>query len=343
MPRIKLFLMRHSKSCSNHVRELAETEDWEDPVVKIAKAIRDPGLSVIGRRMASTYGPRLCQRLEAAGFECSKAFIASSGLRRAKETARLVFGRDPTTVRYFKENGNIPENTPRGERHTTPHWASFLRHLSTLVTDDKHVAVVGHGSFLANQVWPSITGGKKHAGRFHNLDGVLIEGEFEGGRLRVDSVREFKYDGAVKPTVDDKCAAPEQERFIQRKLAAHTRKMRKQQRGAGYGMPLGYYNDGAQMRGTYSDPTGAGLAGSSDSMIRAPLAQTGGRRRTLKQHGGWAPPSVMGAFLTNGAQLLPVAAYLGYKMNKSAKGRRTRKGRTGRTGRTGRGRRTHRR
>lgn len=334
---MKLFLMRHSKSCSNHVREVAGTDDWEDPVVKIAKAIRDPGLSVIGRRMASTYGPQLRKRLEAAGFECSKAFIASSGLRRAKETARLVFGRNPTTVRYFKENGNIPENTPKGARHTTPHWASFLRHLSTLVTDDSHVAVVGHGSFLANQVWLSITGGKRHAGRFHNLDGVLIEGSFKDGRLRVDSVREFKYNGSVSADEgEDKCAVPEQERFVQRKLAAHTRKMRRQ-RGAGYGMPLAYYNDGAQMRGTYADPTGVGLAGSSGGMIRAPLEQTGGRRRaTQRQHGGWAGPSVMGAFVANGSRLLPVAAYMAYKMNKSA-------ATTRRRSRRARGRRTRRR
>lgn len=341
MPRIKLFLMRHSKSCSNHVRDVAGTDDWEDPVVKVAKDIRDPGLSVIGRRMASTYGPRLCQRLEAAGFECSKALIASSGLRRAKETARLVFGRDPTTLRHFTENGNIPENTPRDQSYTTPNWHSFLRHLSTQVTEDEHVVVVGHGSFLANQVWPSITGGKKHAGRFHNLDGVLVDGDFADGRLRVHSIREFKYNGTVSATGSDTCAVPEQEHFIRRKLVAHTRKMRKQ-RGAGYGMPLGYYNDGAQMRGTYSDPTGTGLAGSSDAMIRAPLTQTGGRRRTLrnqKQHGGWAAPSVMGAFISNGTQLLPVAAYLGYKMSKSAKGRASRKSRKGQ----GRGRHTRRR
>jgi hypothetical protein len=329
MPQIKLFLMRHSKSCSNHVRESATTGDGEDPIVKIAQAIRDPGLSVIGRRMASSYGPRLCQRLAAAGFECGKAIVACSGLRRAKETARLVFGRDPTTVRYFKENGNIPENTPRFSRHTTPNWNAFLRHLSTLATEDSHIAVVGHGSFLANQAWPSITGGKKYAGRFQNLDGVLIEGALNNGHLQIDNVREFKYDGAVSATGSDKCAVPEQQRFVQRKLGAHTRKMVKMQKGGYVGMPLAYFKDGAQMQGTTTDYTGVGLAGSSAAMVRAPLTQTGGRRRRrltrAEQQQGGFHPSVMGSFLTNGMRLVPAVAYVGYNMMKSQKKTRRKK------------------
>lgn len=220
--------MRHAKSCSNHVRESSTTDDDTDPIIKIARSIRDPGLSVNGRQMAANYGTRLCRRLEAAGFECGKALIASSGLRRAHETARAVFGRDPITVRYFKESDTIPE---RSSSYTTPNWRAFIKHLSTLVTDNDHVAVVGHRSFLTNQMWPSITGGKKYAGQVNNLDGVLIEGDIiNGGNLQISRVREFKYNGAAPVKISDKCSVPEQERYIQRKLRAHTRKMSAKQR-----------------------------------------------------------------------------------------------------------------
>jgi phosphohistidine phosphatase SixA len=223
MTRIKLFLMRHAKSCSNHVRESSNT----DPIIKIARSIRDPGLSVNGRQMAANYGSRLCKRLEAAGFECDKALIASSGLRRAHDTARAVFGRNPTTVRHFKESDTIPK---QDSNYTTPNWRAFIKHLSTLVTDNDHVAVIGHRSFLTNQMWPSITGGKKYAGRVNNLDGVLIEGDIIDGQLQISRVREFKYDGTAPAKVSDKCSVPEQERYIQRELRAHTRKMSAKQR-----------------------------------------------------------------------------------------------------------------
>ena len=77
-------------------------------------------------------------------------------------------------------------------------------------------------------------------------------------------------------------------------------------------MPLAYFQDGAQMRGTEGSETGVGLAGMSTDWVREALTQTGGRR-SRKQQGGFSP-SVMGAFAANGARLLPLAAYMGYKM-----------------------------
>jgi hypothetical protein len=73
-------------------------------------------------------------------------------------------------------------------------------------------------------------------------------------------------------------------------------------------MPLAYFKDGAQMQGTTSEP-GALLGGTSSTWAREAIPQTGGRR----QAGGFSP-SVMGAFASNGARLLPLAAYMGYKM-----------------------------
>ena len=94
-------------------------------------------------------------------------------------------------------------------------------------------------------------------------------------------------------------------------------------KGGAYTLPLAYFKDGAQMQGTSGTPTGVGLAGASASWIRAPLVQTGGRRR---QGGGWFAPSVMGSFATNGLQYLPgPALYSGYKLYTKGRGRRTQK------------------
>jgi hypothetical protein len=117
-----------------------------------------------------------------------------------------------------------------------------------------------------------------------------------------------------------------------------------QQQGGGVNMPLAYFQDGAQMRGTEGSETGVGLAGMSTGWVREALTQTGGKRRSRRQqqggfsdrqkdgrssrqNGGFSP-SVMGAFATNGARLLPLAAYMGYKMYSNDSGshhRRTKK------------------
>ncbi len=87
-------------------------------------------------------------------------------------------------------------------------------------------------------------------------------------------------------------------------------------------MPLAWYQPGAQMRAPYiAEATGEGAAGSTAGWARIGLAQTGGRRRTRKQQGGFAP-SVMGSFVENGARLIPVASYMGYKLFSGKKGRR---------------------
>ena len=118
-----------------------------------------------------------------------------------------------------------------------------------------------------------------------------------------------------------------------RKTAAPTRKMPRKQRGGGVTMPLGFYQDGAQMRGTYGSETGVGLGVMTENMARSALVQTGGRKKATRrrnQRGGFTP-SVMGSFAANGLSLLPVASYMGYRMmNKKGK---TRKGKAGRTGR----------
>jgi hypothetical protein len=98
-----------------------------------------------------------------------------------------------------------------------------------------------------------------------------------------------------------------------------SRRSQQQQQGGGVNMPLAYFQDGAQMRGTEGSETGVGLAGMSSGFVREALTQTGGKRRSRRQQGGFSP-SVMGAFAANGARLLPLAAYMGYKMYSNESG-----------------------
>jgi len=116
-------------------------------------------------------------------------------------------------------------------------------------------------------------------------------------------------------------------------------KQQRQQKGGGVTMPLGFFQEGAQMRGTYGSETGTGLGVMTDHMARSALVQTGGqtgghkkatRKQRKQQKGGFAP-SIMGSFAANGLSLLPMAGYMGYRMMN--KGSKTRKGKAGRTGR----------
>jgi phosphohistidine phosphatase SixA len=320
MPRIKLFLMRHSKSCSNHVRE----EESDDGAF-ISKGIRDPALSVIGTRNARRYGPVLRKRLASDGFDTDKALIAASTLRRAQLTAFLVFGRSPRVVPWFAENGQIPENTPEGRRYTAPKWSSFLAHLSTQVGEGDSVIIVGHGSYLRS-LWPRLTGSEK-AARLNNLDGILLDATISASGLRVHSFKEIPYTGPAFAAAKDQCSTEDTRKIevLRRGMnrehnSVRNRKTIRKQRGGNgcAGMPLAYFQDGAQMKGTFGEQTGVGLANPTANWVRPPLSQTGG-----------FSPSIMGAFATNGARLIPVAAYMGYKMytNKTKKKKKSRRSR----------------
>ena len=141
-----------------------------------------------------------------------------------------------------------------------------------------------------------------------------------------------------------------------RKTSTLTRKMyrsqRRKQSGGGVTMPLGFYQDGAQMQGTYGSETGTGLGGMTSTMAREALVQTGGstfgsrrrqrqRRETRKAQRGGFSPSIMGSFAANGLSLLPVASYMTYRMTH---GPGSKKGRTRKSGpvKTGRRRQTRR-
>jgi hypothetical protein len=201
---IRIVLLRHSKSCANHMRAVAGTHDPAHPLVAASQQVLDPALSEVGRTMAAAYGPVLRQRLQRIGFPTASALIASSGLRRAHTTAALLFpGRSVSVLPHIKEHGAIPENTPRRGRRCRPSWRLFLRNLATRCETD--YVVVAHGSFLAAEVWPAVAGAR-HS-RFANLDGFLVEGYLTPtGRLHVERLQEIPYGGHVDPTTtDDRC------------------------------------------------------------------------------------------------------------------------------------------
>jgi broad specificity phosphatase PhoE len=338
MVHVKIFLMRHSRSCSNLARDNATTEEQKNA----SQQIRDPALSQIGLAMARSYGPRLAAKLRSLGFslQSDTAILGSSYLRRARETIAALFpNRTYHLFSHFKEYGDIPENTPAGILYQKPNFKRFMQHISEVQVDTgaTEFVIVGHGSFLRVDAWASLSP-TLHK-RFSNLDGFLIEADMESGHLKNIQLRDVPHRATIPtPTSTDGCLVPQPlppakiaartKRMVHRGRKSQKQKQKQHNQKGGGSMPLAYFKDGAQFMGTYAEPTGVGIGVGSGSMIRDPITQTGGRRTQKQQQGGFSP-SVMGSFVEVGTRLVPVAAYMGYKLwtGKKNKSRRTRKGR----------------
>jgi phosphohistidine phosphatase SixA len=225
---IKLLLIRHSKSCANLMREHGARVRHtykRKAIFSASQKVRDPGLTKVGRQMAESYGSVLRAKAEAAGFNMDTAIIGSSALRRAKETASLLFPTASLTVfPHLTEHGRVPENTPKRHTHTRPDWNAFLRHLRVnRATSEQATAqfiIVGHGSYL-REVWRELTG--KPWSAFHNLDAFVVEGDLDvRGRLRVEHTGRLPYTGRVSATgADDQCLVV---------TTRHTRKIKRRDR-----------------------------------------------------------------------------------------------------------------
>jgi len=323
-----------------HGPEGPDPAGQSDPrLIQLSQGLRDPGLTAEGTRVAALYGPSLLGKLKDYGFNINNYMVGSSFLRRARETARLVFRcRSPISMAHFTENGAIPENTPATQSYAPPNWDRFTAHLSTLVHEGASVAVVGHGSFLGS-LWQAFTG-RVLKNRLDNLDGILLDIDVSKNGSHVHGVQEILCSVHVDPSVD-KCKVGDQQKIasLRRSMASkrqqrRSQKQRNQRGGNGCaGMPLGYFQPGAQMVGTSGSPTGAGLAGVSDGWVRTPLALIGGSRRQTQRRqqqrqqrqrqGGGFSASVMGAFASNGLRVLPgLAGYLGYKQYSNEQGQR---------------------
>lgn len=190
-----------------------------------SQQLRDPGLTMIGWQMAELYGPTLKARLAAAGFDMTRAVVGASALRRAKETATLLFpGHVVQVMPHLTEHGAIPENTPRaGLGGRKPSWAAFIEYLCETVPADQEcqLVVVGHGGFLRSEVWGALTGRPKT--RMRNLDAFVIEGDLDTatGRLLHRHVAEIPYTERIEGP--DRCVVAEDHAHVVR----HTRRHRK--------------------------------------------------------------------------------------------------------------------
>jgi len=227
MKEITLVMIRHSKSCTNHLRDVAGTHVVDHPLVAASQQIRDPALSVHGAAMARAYGPtlRAClQRLGLPPLLDSSVAIGNSGLRRARETASLLFPTIPTAdlvhFPHIKEFGNIPENTPSRLRRDRPDFRAFLRHLHGL--PQTTFIVVAHGSFLRSEAWPAVAPRRPHHARFGNLDAFVVRTKLtEDGRLLSPRTTDLPWRGG-KPRGADRCS-----RRVERLIARHTQKNRR--------------------------------------------------------------------------------------------------------------------
>ena len=308
--------MRHSKSCCNHIRHDSNVQN-----IPLSQEIRDPSLSVEGHRVATMYGPNIRSCLKKAGFDVDNALIASSMLKRAQETATLIFNRVPRTIDFFTENGAIPENTPADTTYRKPDWKQFIQQLAPLTKDGASVAVVGHGSYLGS-LWPALTG-KARDSRLNNLDGILLDIEVGAtGLTKVYGHRELRC--RMKPADHgDQCTVADTRKItaLSKRMTRYSKKgwgtRKANQRGGFASMPLGFHQAGAQFAGTTSYPTGTQTVFPTEgAYVRAPLVQS--------QAGGFSP-AIMGSFVANGARLVPIAGYMGYRMLSNQKKTRKRK------------------
>ena len=202
MVHVKIFLMRHSRSCSNLVRHYATT----DAQTEASQQISDPALSRIGLAMARSYGPRLQASLRAAGLNPDTAILGSSYLRRARETIAALFPNQTYHLfSHFKEHGAIPENTPAGAVvYQRPNFKLFMQHVADVqkTTGATEFVIVGHGSFLRNDAWTSLSSSPHK--RFGNLDGFLIEADMESGHLKNMRLRDIPHRATIPmPTSTD--------------------------------------------------------------------------------------------------------------------------------------------
>jgi broad specificity phosphatase PhoE len=228
---ITLVMIRHSKSCANHLREIAGTHDPAHPLVAASQRLPDPALSAHGAAMARAYGPRIRQILTAThGIDLAAptTLIGSSGLRRARETANLLF---PTVaghaahLPHIKEFGNIPENTPAHLRRCRPDFRAFLRHLHELPPTIDTVICIAHGSFLRSEVWPIVAPDRGHHRRFGNLDAIVVRtGLTADGRLLAPRTTDIPWRGR-HPTTQDRCS-----RRVERLADRHRRRTQKKRR-----------------------------------------------------------------------------------------------------------------
>lgn len=320
---IKLCIIRHSKSGSNLLRERKLGPE--------SQALRDPGLTVLGKKAAHEYSPKLIDILEKNGFDLDNTIVGASPLRRAQETAHALF--PEKSIHIFgelNEHGHIPENNPRCHTSARKGWDQFLKMLTKTYASDKTprtVIAVGHRTFFRKEVLQPL--GKDHP--MNNMDAAILE--YDCDTKKTTCIRHIPHGKTIRTTGDryiDRYKR-KSKRKSNRKTTRHSSMTRRTQKGGG-NFPYGYFHDGAQAMGRSDVATGVGIGASSDLWAREPIQQRGGSCKC--QRGGF-PASIMGSFVQNGMSLIPAAGYMLYRSQKdSRKSLKSRKTRTTRRNQT---------
>jgi len=173
---VRLFIMRHGRSLSNMLRDpryLGREATKED--VEESHNTPDPPLTQFGQRACRWYRCVLPTRLRALGIDSRTCTIGCSRLLRAQQTAEDLFpSKDLVIFSRLGENGDVPENTPRGMRYRRPSWEGFLEELQSFALREgvRDFVVVAHGTFIKSSI-SDILG--EEVPPLSNLDGYALE------------------------------------------------------------------------------------------------------------------------------------------------------------------------
>ena len=173
---VRLFIMRHGRSLSNMLRDphsLGHEATKED--VERSQNTPDPRLTQFGQRACQWYRWVLPTRLRALGIDSRTCAIGCSRLLRAQQTAEDLFpSKDLVVFSCLGENGDVPENTPRGMQYRRPSWEGFLEELRSFALREgvRDFVVVAHGTFIKRSI-SDILG--QEVPPLSNLDGYVLE------------------------------------------------------------------------------------------------------------------------------------------------------------------------
>ena len=172
---IRLFIMRHGRSFSNMLRDprrLGRSPTKRE--VDESQALLDPPLTDFGQQACEWYRSELPSLLRSIGVSPARAVLGSSRLLRAQQTAEDIFpSKDLVIFKSLGENGDVPENTPRGMQYRHPSFQDFLSEIRQISLDEGVLdfVVVAHGSFIQRSI-SEIVGGEIPP--LSNLDGYLL-------------------------------------------------------------------------------------------------------------------------------------------------------------------------
>lgn len=165
--------------------------------------------------MCREYSSVLQQRLMTEGIDLDTALIGGSYLRRAQQTASLLFPNRPIQlVPHITEPGALPVNTPAGGLAHPSSWPDALVHLAN--TGKSQFVIVSHGNFMRYTIWQTLT--SKPSTWMANLDTLIIRGVLTpGGHLLQATIHRIPYDGRLNhDSKGDFCSLPRHLLYIHR-------------------------------------------------------------------------------------------------------------------------------